>query len=96
VANTAANRRLTFSLRGRARRARHQLAGLALAVLPLVLTLGALAALGAAGVWSTGAQLAAVTAASLGAALARFVVLRHWVFRVTDRSVLTPLTGRSP
>jgi putative flippase GtrA len=82
VANTAANRRLTFSLRGRAGRARHQLAGLLLAGLPLALTLAALAALGRAGVWSTGAQLVAVTAASLVAALARFLVLRRWVFRL--------------
>jgi putative flippase GtrA len=86
VANTASNRRLTFSLRGRAGRARHQLAGLALAGLPLVLTLTALATLAAAAVTSVGAQLAAVTAASLVAALARFIGLRRWVFRVTDRS----------
>jgi putative flippase GtrA len=82
VANTAANRRLTFSLRGRAGRARHQLAGLALAGLPLAATLAALGALGAAGVGSTGAQLAALTTVNLAAALARFLLLRRWVFGV--------------
>ena len=34
-ANTAANRRLTFALRGRAGRARHYAAGTALGLLPL-------------------------------------------------------------
>jgi putative flippase GtrA/glycosyltransferase involved in cell wall biosynthesis len=80
VVNTAANRRLTFSLRGRAGRARHQLAGLALGVLPLLLTLGTLALLAAADVTSVGAQLAALTAVNLAAAAVRFVGLRS-VFR---------------
>jgi putative flippase GtrA len=86
VANTAANRRLTFSLRGRAGRARHQLAGLALAALPLALTLAALAVAGSAGVRSVGAQLAILTGAYLVAALGRFFLLRHWVFRMDEPS----------
>ena len=81
VANTAANRRLTFALRGRAGRARHYTAGLALAALPLVLILVTLAALAASGITSVGAQVVALTAANLVASAGRFVLLRRWVFR---------------
>ena len=80
VANTAANRRLTFALRGRAGRARHYAAGMALAALPLVLTLLTLLALDAAGVTSLGLLLVGLTAANALATLARFVLLREWVF----------------
>ena len=80
VANTAANRRLTFALRGRAGRARHYAAGMALAALPLVLTLLTLLALDAAGETSLGLLLVGLTAANALATLARFVLLREWVF----------------
>ncbi|HZP28621.1 MAG TPA: GtrA family protein, partial [Acidimicrobiia bacterium] len=80
VANTAANRRLTFSLHGRSGRARHYRAALVLALLPLALTLLALLALAVAGVTSLPATLAGLTAANGVAALARFVLLRRWVF----------------
>jgi putative flippase GtrA len=80
-ANTAANRRLTFALRGRAGRVRHYAAGTALGLLPLVLTLGALLALSALGVTSLAVTLLTLTAANLGATVARFLLLRHWVFR---------------
>src|SRR5256714_1091535 len=80
VANTAANRRLTFALRGRAGPARQYSAGMALAALPLVLTLLTLLALDAAGVTSLGLLLVGLTAANALATLARFVLLREWVF----------------
>jgi putative flippase GtrA len=80
-ANTAANRRLTFALRGRAGRARHYLAGTALGLLPLALTLFALATLATLGVTSLAATLITLTAANLVAAVARFLLLRNWVFR---------------
>ncbi len=80
-ANTAANRRLTFALRGRAGRVRHYAAGTALGLLPLALTLVALAALAALGVTSLGVTLLTLTAANLLATVARFLLLRHWVFR---------------
>jgi putative flippase GtrA len=80
LGNTAANRRLTFSLQGRAERARHLTAGLALAALPLGLTLVALAVLALAGVTSLPAQVVVLTAASAGAAVLRFGLLRRWVF----------------
>jgi len=84
LANTAANRRLTFSLRGRADRARHYGRGLGLAVLPLSLTLLVLALLGAAGVTSVVALLAAATAVNASATLARFVLFRRWMAPSTD------------
>jgi putative flippase GtrA len=80
-ANTAANRRLTFALRGRAGRARHYAAGTALGLLPLVLTLTALAVLAAVGATSLPVLLLGLTAANCLATVARFLLLRHWVFR---------------
>jgi len=81
VANTAANRRLRFALRGRTGRVRHLAAGAALATLPVGLTLTTLAVLAALGVSSLAAQLAALTLANSGATCARFALLRGWVFR---------------
>jgi len=81
VANTAANRRLTFALRGRAGWARHYTAGLALAALPLALILATLLGLAALGITSVAAQVVALTAANLVASTGRFVLLRRWVFR---------------
>jgi putative flippase GtrA len=80
-ANTAANRRLTFSLRGRAGRTRHYAAAAALSLLPLVLTLGALGMLAAFDVTSLPAVLVALTAANGVATVARFGLLRRWEFR---------------
>ena len=81
VANTAANRRLTFALRGRTGRVRHFAAGLALAALPIGLTLTTLVVLAGFGVRSLAAQLAALTVANAAATCARFALLRGWVFR---------------
>jgi putative flippase GtrA len=81
VANTAANRRLTFSLRGRAGRVRHYFAGIALAGLPLVLTLLTLVMLTAFGNASLPTALVALTAVNGVATVARFALLRSWVFR---------------
>jgi putative flippase GtrA len=80
-ANTAANRRLTFALRGRVGRARHYVAGTALGLLPLALTLSALAFLSALGATSLPVMLLVLTAANLVATAARFLLLRNWVFR---------------
>jgi putative flippase GtrA len=81
VANTAANRRLTFALRGPVDRSRHYAAGLAVTLMPLALTLGVLGLLGAAGVAALGAQLLALTVVNGVATAARFLLLRTWVFR---------------
>ena len=81
VANTAANRRLTFSLQGRAGRARQYTGSLLLAGLPLALTLLAAAALSIAGMATAPVQVPTLVAASAAAAVGRFVLLRRWVFR---------------
>ncbi|MDQ1391315.1 MAG: hypothetical protein QOF30_292 [Acidimicrobiaceae bacterium] len=81
IANTAANRRLTFAQRGRSGRRRHYSAALVVALLPLVLTVGALVAGGWAGIDSLGGDLAILTAVNAVAAGARFLLLRRWVFR---------------
>jgi putative flippase GtrA len=79
--NIAVNRRVTFSKRGSAGRARHYIAGLAVAAAPLVLDLAVLAALGWAGVTSVAVDLIVLTLVNGMATALRFVVLRRWVFR---------------
>jgi putative flippase GtrA len=79
IANTAANRRLTFGVRGVG--ARSQLEGLVVFGLGLALTTGALGVLHvAAPDVGRGGELAALVAANLAATLLRFVLFRAWVF----------------
>jgi putative flippase GtrA len=81
IANTAANRRLTFGIIGRQHAARHQLQGLFVFGLGLVLTSGSLAALHvAAPAAGRAAELAVVVVANLAATLLRFVLLRLWMY----------------
>ncbi|WP_079131711.1 bifunctional glycosyltransferase family 2/GtrA family protein [Streptomyces nanshensis] len=81
VANTAANRRLTFRVRGRARAIRHQAQGLVVFAIGLALTSGSLAALETADPHhSHGAELAVLVVANLAATVLRFLLLRAWVF----------------
>jgi putative flippase GtrA len=75
VANTAANRRLTFALCGPSGRRRHYTSALALAGLPLVATLGVVLVVN-----GTAAQLVVLTAVNGVASLVRFALLRSWVF----------------
>jgi len=77
VANTAANRRLTFAQRGRHGRRRHWSGAAALSLLPLVLDLAALAVAAAAGITSTAGLLVALTLANALATAVRFVGLRR-------------------
>lgn len=87
VANTAANRRLTFGVRGRGGAARHQAQGLVVFAIGLALTGGSLAALGTvSGPASHGTELAVLIAANLAATVLRFLLFRAWVFpdRRTD------------
>lgn len=82
LANTAANRRLTFGISGRAKAGQHQLQGLAVFGLGLALTSGALAGLHALNPEPhRGFELTLLVAANLAATLLRFVLLRRWVFR---------------
>ncbi|MEV7727222.1 glycosyltransferase [Streptomyces sp. NPDC087917] len=81
VANTAANRRLTFGVRGRARAVRHQAQGLVVFGIGLALTSGSLAALGAASAMpGHGTELAVLVTANLAATVLRFLLFRAWVF----------------
>jgi putative flippase GtrA len=81
VANTAANRRLTFGLRGRGGALCHQAKGLAVFGLGLALTGGSLAALHR---WTHGpgrtVEIIVLVTANLAATLLRFLLLRTWVF----------------
>ncbi|SDY49909.1 Glycosyltransferases involved in cell wall biogenesis [Modestobacter sp. DSM 44400] len=82
VANTAANRRVTFGIRGGAGAARAQVQGLVVFGLGLALTSGALAGVHAlAPNPGRSTELAALIAANALATLLRFVLLRAWVFR---------------
>ncbi|MEU1532352.1 bifunctional glycosyltransferase family 2/GtrA family protein [Streptomyces fagopyri] len=85
VANTAANRRLTFGLRGRGGALRQQARGLAVFGLGLALTSGALAALHR---WTPGpgrlTEVVVLVVANLFATLLRFLLLRSWVFTATS------------
>src|SRR5207244_8607081 len=82
VGNTAANRRLTFGVRGSAGAATHQLQGLIVFGLGLALTTGALAALNA---WAPaaphGVELLVLIVANALSTLLRFVAYRSWIFR---------------
>ncbi|MEU0370763.1 glycosyltransferase [Streptomyces sp. NPDC006283] len=81
VANTAANRRLTFDVRGRAHAVRHQAQGLVVFGVGLALTSGSLAALdAAAGSPSHGTEAAVLIVANLAATVLRFLLFRSWVF----------------
>jgi putative flippase GtrA len=81
VGNTAANRRLTFGVRGRAGAARHQFRGLIAFGAGLILTSGALAVLHALSPSpGRGTEVAVLVAANLAATLVRFALYRRWVF----------------
>jgi len=81
VANTEANRRITFGIRGRAGAGRHQLLAFAVFGLSLALSTGALGLLElvspTAG-WS--AELVVLLSTNALGAVARFALLRGWVF----------------
>jgi putative flippase GtrA len=81
VGNTAANRRLTFGVRGRTDLARQHAAGFVVFLLTLGLTSGALAVLhGLVAAPPRALELAVLIAASTAATVTRYVALRSWVF----------------
>lgn len=96
MANTAANRRITFGVRGRDRTARHQSQGLIVFALGLGLTSGALGLLDMA---APGAgqvvEVAVLVLANAVATVLRFVLFRYWVFRATTRPT-APTRAPSP
>lgn len=81
VANTSANRRLTFGVRGSAGAAKQQVQGLIAFVAGLVISSGALTVLHAVSA-SPGrmVELAVLIVANLVATMLRFVLYRLWVF----------------
>jgi glycosyltransferase involved in cell wall biosynthesis len=98
VGNTAANRRLTFGVRGRRDRARHHVRGAVVFFLTLALTSGALAVLhGLDASPARAAELGVLVAAGLVATVTRYVALRTWVFARRPRHHPSPLmtTDRS-
>jgi putative flippase GtrA len=87
IGNTAANRRLTFGVRGRDRAATHQFQGLVVFGLGLALTTGALAALNAIAPGAHQAvEMMVLVAANLLATVLRFVAFRAWIFRSPSRT----------
>ena len=81
VANTAANRRLTFGVRGRAGLLRQHALGALVYLLTLGLTTGALGVLHGLDAGPPRAvELAVLVAAGTVATVTRFVALRSWVF----------------
>ncbi|AQZ60513.1 glycosyl transferase, family 2 [[Actinomadura] parvosata subsp. kistnae] len=84
VANTAANRRFTFGVKGAGGAVRHQFEGLIAFLVGLALTSGSLSLL-PAGV-SHGVELVAVIVANAAATLVRFLLLRAWVFNPKRRN----------
>ncbi|WP_211589024.1 bifunctional glycosyltransferase family 2/GtrA family protein [Allorhizocola rhizosphaerae] len=78
IANTAANRRLTFGIRGTADALRHQAQGLVVFGLALLFTSSSLALLHNP---SRVVEIVAVVVANLLATVMRFVLFRSWVFR---------------
>ncbi|WP_174536558.1 dolichyl-phosphate beta-glucosyltransferase [Micromonospora chalcea] len=76
VANTAANRRLTFGVSGRRHAGRHHLQGLLAFALGLALTSGSLAALHAATRPGRALELTVLVVANLAATALRFLLLR--------------------
>ncbi|MCV7218619.1 bifunctional glycosyltransferase family 2/GtrA family protein [Mycobacterium crocinum] len=81
IANTAANRRFTFGVRGGGRALRHHAEGLVVFTLALGLTSGSLVLLHAvADPASRWLELLVLVAANLTATALRFILLRGWVF----------------
>jgi putative flippase GtrA len=88
VGNTAANRRLTFGVRGREDVVRHHVRGALVFVLTLALTNGALAVLhGLDATPARALELGVLVAASLTATVTRYVAMRTWVFTRERRAI---------
>ena len=82
VANTAANRRVTFGIRGRENMIRHQVAAFGVFLVALAFTNGALALLHSFDRHPARLlEAAALVLANLIATLSRYVALSSWVFR---------------
>jgi len=100
VANTAVNRRVTFGVRSPKARLRHQLQGIVVFGVGLLLTAGALAALHH---WAPGAgrgfEVGVLVTAGAAATIVRFALFRSWVFpgasRPSPALMPSPTSGSS-
>jgi glycosyltransferase involved in cell wall biosynthesis len=91
IANTAANRRFTFGVRGRSGAVTHQFQGLVVFGIAWVITSGSLLELHALNPNANSTvQLIVLTFANLLATVLRFVLFRVWVFR-SQREPATPV-----
>ena len=82
IANTAANRRFTFGVRGRSRAMTHQFQGLIVFGIAWLITTGSLLELHAINPNANStAELIVLTFANLLATVLRFILFRVWVFR---------------
>ncbi len=84
IANTAANRRFTFGVRGPRDVVRHQVQGLAIFAAGLAATSGSLWVLHALMTPSRALEVVVLTAANLAVTVLRFVALKLWVFARGD------------
>jgi putative flippase GtrA len=95
IGNTAANRRVTFGVRGGAAAAAHHFQGLVVFGLGLALTTAALAALKQ---WAPEAgrvmELIVLVAANGVATILRFIAFRSWIFRPRRTVTATPQEAR--
>ena len=97
VGNTAANRRLTFGVRGRDGAIGHHARGAAVYVLTLGLTTAALACLhGLSAHPARAVEIAVLVASSAVATITRYVALRTWVFAVAHRRAAAPASITMP
>jgi glycosyltransferase involved in cell wall biosynthesis len=95
IANTTANRRFTFGIRGPAGAVRHQFQGLAVFLLAWLVTSGSLVGTHlVAPHASARTTLVVLTAANLFATVLRFALFRIWVFRPPAAAPPTGLEGR--
>ena len=96
VANTAANRRLTFGIRGRRRIVRDQLGGLLVYAISLGLTDGALVLLHRLNAHPPRLlEVSVLVLASLCATVARYVGMSSWLFAGHRRPRRTPIPSLS-
>ena len=98
VANTAANRRFTFGVRGRAGLLRQHGLGAVVYAITLGLTSGALAVMhGLDAHPSRALEVGVLMVASAGATVTRYVALRTWVFAVRRaRPAALPQNAEAP
>jgi putative flippase GtrA len=94
IANTAANRRYTFQVRGSADALRHQLQGGAAFLTGILLSSGALEILHLADPKASHlVEIGALIVANAAATLVRFLLLRIWVFGRAGRGQATQLVA---